>query len=107
MKAEEKAIAYADARLELLRPDIAADNYSRGRKMSLDVFCGSEVESAYEEGYNEALKDIREDAIEGVIIGNAYFREKQIELPMLPVEQYDKIGDFGSKVKLVILNPEP
>ena len=64
MKAEEKAQAYADARLELLRPDIAADNYSRSRKMSLDVFDGFEVESAYENGYEQALKDLWHDANE-------------------------------------------
>ena len=62
MKAEEKAQAYADARLELLRPDIAADNYSRSRKMSLDVFDGFEVESAYENGYEQALKDLWHNA---------------------------------------------
>ena len=60
-KAEELSAAYADARLELLRPDIAADNYTRGRKMSLDIFDGNEVESAYEAGYEQALKDVKKD----------------------------------------------
>ena len=61
-KAEELSVAYTDARLELLRPDIAADNCARGRKMSLDVFEGYEVESAYEAGYEQAEKDVIERA---------------------------------------------
>ena len=61
-RAEELSAAYADARLELLRPDIAATSYTRGRKMSLDLFDGSEVESAYEVGYEQAEKDLMEKA---------------------------------------------
>jgi len=47
---EKKSEEYTDERLEILRPDIADSKYSRGLKMSLDLFDGGEVEYAFEEG---------------------------------------------------------
>lgn len=76
-RAEELSAAYTDARLELLRPDIAADNYTRGRKMSLDIFDGNEVESAYEAGYEQAEKDL---ALTGDDI--KFIIDKYSELPI-------------------------
>lgn len=60
--------------------------------------------------YNEIEEFINslpeEDVIEGVISGNAYFKQKSIDLPMLPLDIYDKIGDFGDKVKVVIVRED-
>ena len=54
-------------------------------------------------GYEQAIEDIKADAIDGVIFGNKFFRQKNISLENLTVEQYDRLKGFGEHVKVVIL----
>lgn len=57
-KIEEMSAKYADERLSLLRPDISDSSYSRHTKMTLNLFDGYELESAYEKGANAVLEEI-------------------------------------------------
>ena len=60
-EAYEQAIDYADKQLSLYRPDIAEDNYCRSRKMSIKVFNGTDVESAYATGFEAGANDILDE----------------------------------------------
>ena len=57
-KIEEMSAKYTDERLNLLRPDIRDSSYSRHTKMTLDLFDGYELESAFEEGAKAVLEEI-------------------------------------------------
>ena len=57
-RAEEKAIAYADKKLQVVDPELWETSYTRYRKMSVSVMSGCDVEEAYIEGYEQAEKDI-------------------------------------------------
>ena len=58
---------------------------------------------AFAKGYEQAMADLKADAIDGVIFGSKFFRQKNISLENLTVEQYDRLKDFGEHVKVVIL----
>lgn len=57
-KVEEMSEKYADKRLLIVEPSIYDSGYSRTTKMSLRLFDGYEVESAYEYGANAVLEEI-------------------------------------------------
>lgn len=62
-RAEEKALEYADKKLQRADPELWETGYSRYRKMSVKVMDGSDVEEAYQEGYEQAEKDTIERII--------------------------------------------
>lgn len=56
-KAEEKAIAYADNKLQIVDPEFAKSSYLRHNKMGVRLFSGDDIEEAYQDGYYQAEKD--------------------------------------------------
>ena len=78
--------------------DYAAE-YSRIHARHSDETMAVDLFEAFEAGATFMLKE----AIEGVIIGNAYFKQKSIELPMLPLELYAKSS--GQKEKYANIKP--
>ena len=48
-------------------------------------------------------EQMMKDAISGFIFGSRYFRQKNISLIDIAEEQYDKVGDFGERVKVIII----
>lgn len=66
-RAEEKAIAYADRKLQVVDPELWETSYTRYRKMCVNVMSGSDVEEAYQDGYEQAEKDTIERAIQWLI----------------------------------------
>lgn len=77
-RAEEKAIAYADKKLQVVGPELWATSYTRYRKMSIQVMSGSDVEEAYQEGYEQAEKDTIERACD--MLMNYVFEEVTPEM---------------------------
>lgn len=60
MTISEMSAQYADKQLEMVDPDLAATSYSRHTKMDIRVFCGSDVEEAYEDGASALLREVQE-----------------------------------------------
>ena len=58
--AENKAIAYADNKLQIQDPELYNTGYQRHVKMRVRVFSVGDVEEAYQNGYEDAIKDILE-----------------------------------------------
>lgn len=48
-------------------------------------------------------EQMMKDAISGIIFGSRYFRQKNISLTNLSEEQYDKLKDFGERIKVIII----
>ena len=48
-------------------------------------------------------EQMMKDAISGFIFGSRYFRQKNISLINLSEEQYDKLKDFGERIKVIIV----
>lgn len=57
-KAEDLAIKYADNKLQMIDPELWQTRYSRYRKMGIRVMTGSDIEQAYQDGYEQAEKDL-------------------------------------------------
>ena len=70
-RAEELAIEYADKKLQAVAPELWEIGYTRYRKMSVQVMDGSDVEEAYQDGYEQAEKDTIELAQLWVDSGDA------------------------------------
>ena len=66
-------------------------------------FLAGPVHDTIVRAYEQAITDFKADAIDGVIFGSMYFRQKNISLVNLTIEQYDKLKGFGEHVKVVIL----
>lgn len=60
----------------------------------------------YEKGKQEAREQMLKEAVDGYIMGNSYYRHKDVGLCKLSDEEYDRIGDFGDNVKVVIIKEE-
>lgn len=54
-------------------------------------------------GMNMEREKMMKDAISGFIFGSRYFRQKNISLTNLSEEQYDKLKDFGERIKVIII----
>lgn len=61
------------------------------------------VSRIFKAGAQWDREQMMKDAISGVIFGSRYFRQKNISLTNLSEEQYDKLKDFGEKVKVIII----
>lgn len=75
-RAVEKAIAYADKKLQVVDPELWETSYTRYRKMSFQVMSGGDVEEAYQDGYEQAEKDTIERALSWL----KYAQEKHMTL---------------------------
>jgi hypothetical protein len=71
-KIDEMSAKYADERLSLLWPDISDSSYSRHTKMTLNLFDGYELESAYEEGAKAVLEEIEKAMKECDVDGSPF-----------------------------------
>ena len=85
MTAEEKAIEYADKKLQVVDPELWQTGYSRYRKMSINVMDGSDVEEAFEEGAtwqrNSVWHDSDKEQPEGnrtVVVWNPAIKDGEI-----------------------------
>lgn len=57
-RAEILSAVYADERLNVANPELAISAYARHTKMKIHVFDGNDLEAAFEDGYEQAEKDI-------------------------------------------------
>ena len=57
-RAEELAKEYADKKLQTVDPELWQTGYTRYRKMSIRIMDGSDVEQAFQDGYEKAEKDL-------------------------------------------------
>lgn len=62
---------------------------------------------AFHVGFKNGAKWQKEQmmkgAVSGTIFGSRYFRQKNISLTNLSEEQYDKLKDFGERIKVIII----
>lgn len=84
------------------------EKYLKQMKKKVPPFISEEgitswFERVWDDAYLAGRESILNNAIEGYIIGNSYFKEKNIELIDLTPEQYEAIGDFGDRVKLIVI----
>lgn len=70
-RAEELAKEYADKKLQTVDPELWETGYTRYRKMSIRIMDGSDVEQAYQDGYEQGEKDTIELAQLWVDSGDA------------------------------------
>ena len=57
----KKAREYADKTLAMADSVLAASGYARHNKMGVSIFTGSDVEVAFDCGYQQALLDIEKE----------------------------------------------
>ena len=58
---DKKARDYADKTLAMADPELANTGYQRHTKMGVNVFSGSDIEVAFDCGYQQALLDIEKE----------------------------------------------
>lgn len=84
----------------------AKEEYSRKIPASLPDRCRgcyAPIMYAFEAGAQWDREQMMKDAISGFIFGSRYFRQKNISLTNLSEEQYDKLKDFGERIKVIII----
>lgn len=98
--AEEKSMAYADKKLKAADPKLAESGYQRHTKMRVNIFSGSDVEEAYQEGYEQGEQDLadrlpRWKKVKDVMIefnyGEAIIKRKSGKLEL---SKYAFCGDY-------------
>ena len=70
-RVETLAIEYADKKLQTIDPGLWQTGYTRYYKMGFPIMDGSDVEQAYQDGYEQAEKDTIELAQLWVDSGDA------------------------------------
>ena len=103
---EKACEKYADERLKIIRPDIYDSSYSRSTKMTLDLFEGYELETAFEEGANWQKKQMMKNATNVTVHidagGYPY-------IPEIELYDYDKdvpLAKEGDKYKVVLIKED-
>jgi len=60
--AEAKSRTYADKRLREVDPELAQTSYRRETKMKVAIFTGADIEKAHQDGYRQAVIDVKDKA---------------------------------------------
>lgn len=82
----------------------AKEEYNRKNPATLPDRCRgcyAPIMYAFKAGAQWQRDQMMKDAISGIIFGSRYFRQKNIALTNLSEEQYDKLQDFGERVKVI------
>jgi hypothetical protein len=96
----------ASGDLEVAARRYAKEEYSRKSPATLPDRCRAcyaPIMYAFQGGAEWQREQMMKDAISGFIFGSRYFRQKNISLTDLSEEQYDKLKDFGERIKVIII----
>ena len=80
-----------------------SDDYHEGASEGKPFDAIGHTQKCFIDGAEWQKEQMMKGAISGIIFGSRYFRQKNISLTNLSEEQYDKLKDFGERIKVIII----